>query len=60
MSLELGARFKVKHAIILPYDCEIDLDFCETKDEAFENAITELKEDGCPLILTDGSIELVC
>jgi len=57
MSLELGARFEVKFSRI--HDCEIDLDYCETKDEAFENAIKEFEEDDCPYVLTEDSIELV-
>lgn len=57
MSLELGARFRVKASHI--HDCEIDLDYCKDKDEAFHNALAEFEGDDCPYVLTDNSIELV-
>ena len=57
MSMELGATFRVKNDHT--YDAEIDLDFCETRDEAYGNAITEIFDNGYSHSLVDDDIELV-
>lgn len=58
MGMELGARFEIKSD--RTWDIEIDLDYCETKEEAFGDAIDELiAGDNCLFPLVDDDIELV-